>query len=143
MTTIVLNTRISEVESKIPNTSSLVTTTVLNTKISEVENKIPDTSSLVTTTVLSTKISEVDNKILNNSTYVTSQEFNKLTAENFAAIVKQVDLDKLRHKLSVYAEKRDRCSNECKLSFSQFTTVTSCSFYIISFIFHFVFYLLL
>ena len=133
----------SEVQNKIPDTSSLVTATVLNTKFSEVENKTPDTSSLVTTTVLNTKISEVDNKILNNSTYVTSQEFNKLTAENFAARVKQVDLDKLRHRLSVYAEKRDRCSNECKLSFSQFTTVTSCSFYIISFIFHFVFYLLL
>ena len=42
MTAIVLNTKTSEVESKIPNTSSLVTTTVLNTKISEVENKIPD-----------------------------------------------------------------------------------------------------
>ena len=133
----------SEVQNKIPDTSSLVTATVLNTKFSEVENKTPDTSSLVTTTVLNTKISEVDNKILNNSTYVTSQEFNKLTAENFAARVKQVDLDKLRHKLSVHAEKRDWCSNECKLSFSQFATVTSCSFYIVSFIFHFVFYLLL
>ena len=133
----------SEVQNKIPDTSSLVTATVLNTKFSEVENKTPDTSSLVTTTVLNTKISEVDNKILNNSTYVTSQEFNKLTAENFAARVKQVDLDKLRHKLSVHAEKRDWCSNECKLSFSQFARVTSCSFYIISFIFHFVFYLLL
>ena len=32
--------------------SGLVTTTVLNTKISEYENKIPDTSSLVATTVL-------------------------------------------------------------------------------------------
>ena len=141
VTATVLNTKFSEVENKTPDTSSLVTTTVLNTKISEVENKIPDTSSLVTTTVLSTKISEVD-KILGNSKYVTSQEFNKLTARNFAARVKQVDLDKLRHKLSVYAEERDRCSNECELSFSQFATVTSCSFYI-SFIFHFVFYLLL
>ena len=37
--------------------SGLETKTVLNTKISEVENKIPDTSSLVTTTVLNTKIS--------------------------------------------------------------------------------------
>ena len=62
MTTIVLNTRISEVESKIPNTSSLVTTTVLNTKISEVENKIPD-----------------------HAKYITTQEFNKLTAESFEA----------------------------------------------------------
>ena len=34
-----------------PDTSSLLTTTILNTKISEVENKIPDTSNLVTATV--------------------------------------------------------------------------------------------
>ena len=41
MTTTVLNTKISEVENKIPNTSGLLTTTVLNTKISEIENKDP------------------------------------------------------------------------------------------------------
>ena len=56
---------------------------VLNTKISEVEDKIPDTSSLVTTTVSNTKISEVEYKIHDNSKYVTNQEFIKLTAENF------------------------------------------------------------
>ena len=36
-----------------------MTTTVLNTKISEVENKIPNCSGLVITAVLNTKISEV------------------------------------------------------------------------------------
>ena len=41
MATIVLNTKISEVENKIPDTSSLV---VLNTKVSAVENKIPNNS---------------------------------------------------------------------------------------------------
>ena len=40
-----------------------MTTTALNTKISEAENKIPDTSSLVTATILNTKISEVENEI--------------------------------------------------------------------------------
>ena len=54
--------------------------------------KILDTSSLVTTTVLSTKIIEVENKIPNNSTYITTQEFNKLTAENFTARLKPADL---------------------------------------------------
>ena len=52
-----------------PDASCLMTTTGLNTKISEVENKIPNTSSLVTTTVLNTKISEVANKILNYDKY--------------------------------------------------------------------------
>ena len=72
--------------------SGLVTTTVLNTKISEVENKIPDTSSLVTTTILDTKVGEVQNKILDNSKYITTQEFHKLTKEHFAARLNQADL---------------------------------------------------
>ena len=41
-----------------------MTTTVLNTKINEVENKIPNTSNIVTTTILNTKISEFKNNIL-------------------------------------------------------------------------------
>ena len=68
------------------------TTTVLNTKLSEVENKIPNTSSLVTTTVLNRKISKVENKIPNHDKYNTTLEFNKLTAESFAARLKQADL---------------------------------------------------
>ena len=67
-------------------------TTVLNTKISEVENKIPNTSNLVTTTFLNTKISEAENKTFDNSKYITSQEFNKLRTENFVARLKQADL---------------------------------------------------
>ena len=58
-----------------------MTTTILNTKISEVENKIFNTSSLVTTTVLNTKISDVENKIPHNSQYLTI----KLSVENLAA----------------------------------------------------------
>ena len=57
----------------------------MHTKISEVDNKIPDTSILVTTTVLNIKINEVENKILDHAKYITKSEFNKLTAENFAA----------------------------------------------------------
>ena len=45
----------------------------------------------MTTTVLNTKISEVENKILDNSKNITTQEFYKLTAENFAARLKQGD----------------------------------------------------
>ena len=69
-----------------------MTSTVLNTEINEVENKIPDTSSLVNTTVLNTKISEVKNKIPDHAKYITTPEFNKLTAENFAARLKQADI---------------------------------------------------
>ena len=44
--------------------SGLVTTTLLNTKISEVEKKIPNTINLVTANALNTKISEVGMKFL-------------------------------------------------------------------------------
>ena len=64
-----------------------MTAIVLNTKISEVENKIPDTSSLVTTTVLNTKIGEIENKVP-----ITTPDLNKLTTENFAARLKEANL---------------------------------------------------
>ena len=53
---------------------------------------MPSTSSLVTTTYLNTKISEIENKIPDNSKNITTQEFNKLTAESFAARLNQADL---------------------------------------------------
>ena len=62
-----------------------MTKTVLNTKISQVETKTPDTSNLVTTTVLNTKISEVENKIPNHDKCISTPGFNKLTAQNFAS----------------------------------------------------------
>ena len=85
-----LERKIGGVNKKIPDASGLVTTTVLNTKISEAEDKMP--STLMTTTILNTEISEVENKIPDNFKYITTQEFNKLTTENFAAILEQADL---------------------------------------------------
>ena len=46
----------------------------------------------MTTTVFNTKISEVENKIPDHAKYITTQEFNKLTAKNFAARLKQANL---------------------------------------------------
>ena len=54
-----------------------MTATILNTKISEVENKIPNTSGLIATTILKSKIREVENKIPNHDKYITTPEFNK------------------------------------------------------------------
>ena len=45
----------------------------------------------MTATVFNTKVSEIENKIPDNSKYITTQEFNRLTAETFAARLKQVD----------------------------------------------------
>ena len=46
----------------------------------------------MTGTVLNSKISAVENKVLDTVKYITTQEFNKLTAENFAARLKLADL---------------------------------------------------
>ena len=46
----------------------------------------------MTSTVLNTKISAVENKIPDNSKCITTQEFIKLTAENFEARLKQGNL---------------------------------------------------
>ena len=48
---------------KIPEVSGLVTSAILNTKIAKVDNKMSDTSGSATTTVLDIKIEEVENKI--------------------------------------------------------------------------------
>ena len=69
-----------------------MTTAVLNTKISEVEDKTPETSCLVTTFVLKTKTNEVENKILDHAKYITIQKFNKLIAENLPARLMQANL---------------------------------------------------
>ena len=59
-----------------------------------VENNVPDVSNLVKKTDYNTKISELEKKLTdhNHDKYITTPEFNKLTAENFAARLKQANL---------------------------------------------------
>ena len=60
-----------------------------------VENKIPNVSNLVKKTDYDTKVNEFEKKITDQThdRYITTPEFNKLTAENFAARLAQADLD--------------------------------------------------
>ena len=94
-----LKTKINNLEKEIPDATTLIHINQYNTdnknlekKIETMIKKISDTIGLVTATVLNTNISEVENKIPDNSKYITTQEFNKLTAENFAARLKQPNL---------------------------------------------------
>ena len=50
------NSKITEIEGKIPDVSSLITKTNFNTKITEIEGKVPDVSSLITKTNLILKL---------------------------------------------------------------------------------------
>ena len=66
------NTKISEIEDRIPDTSGLVKKTDYNTKITEIEGKMPDVNGLATKTALTT----VENKIPSISSLVKKTEYN-------------------------------------------------------------------
>ena len=82
------NAKIMEIEKKIP--SGLATKSALTA----VENIIPDVSTIVKKTDYSTKLSEIEKKLTdhNHNKYITTPEFNKFTAEIFAAILAQANL---------------------------------------------------
>ena len=84
------NTKITEIEGKIPDVSSLATKTALTT----VENKIPNVSSFVKKTDYNTKITEIEKKLTdhNHDKYITTPEFNNLAAAVFDVRLKSVNL---------------------------------------------------
>ena len=107
------NTKISEIDDKIPGTSTLIKKTEYNTKITEIEGKIPDISGLATKTALTTvennipnisglvkkaeyntKITDIENKLNNHNQdkYVATSEFNTLAANVYNARLAQANL---------------------------------------------------
>ena len=77
------NTKITELENKIPDISNLATKTALTA----IENKIPSVSNLVKKTDYNTKVTEIENKLNNHNhdKYITTPEFNTLAADFFKA----------------------------------------------------------
>ena len=85
------NTKVTEIEGKIPSITGLAT----NSELTTVKNKIPDVSSLVKKTDCNTKIDEIEKKIIdhNHDKYITTPEFNTLAADVFnARLAAQTDL---------------------------------------------------
>ena len=70
------NSKIAEIENKIPDVTNLATKTALNT----VQNKIPDTSSLVKKNDYNAKINEMEGKILDVTNLATKTALD--TVEN-------------------------------------------------------------
>ena len=85
-----LHAKINEVKGKIPSITNLATSAALTA----IKNKIPSVSNLVKKTDYNTKINEIEKKITNHdhNKYITNPEFNKLTSENFAAILAKANL---------------------------------------------------
>ena len=84
------NTKITEIEGKIPDISNLATKTALTT----VANKIPSVSNLIKKTDCNTKVTEIENKLNNHNydKYIDNSEFNKLTSDVFNARLSQANL---------------------------------------------------
>ena len=78
-----------KIESKIPDITGLAT----NSALTAVQNKMPDISNLVKKTDYNTKLSEIENKLNDyHDECITTSEFNKLTKENFKAILPEANL---------------------------------------------------
>ena len=90
MTGFVKKTKLTELENKISDVSSLATKTALTTA----ENKIPIVSNLVSKTNYNTKITEIENKLNNHNhdKYIDTAEFNKLATDVFNARLVQANL---------------------------------------------------
>ena len=84
------NTNITKIENKFPDVSNLATKTALTAE----ENKIPNVSSLVNKTDYNTKVAEIENKLINHNhdKYIDTQEFNKLAADVFNVRLAQAKL---------------------------------------------------
>ena len=74
------NTKITEIESKIPDISNLAKKTSLTT----VENKMPNISNLVKKRDYNTNVTEIENNH-NCNKYIDTSEINKLAADVFNA----------------------------------------------------------
>ena len=126
------NTKISEIESKIRDVSSLATKSALTAA----ENKIPDVSNLVKKVDYNTKVTEIENKLNNHNhdKYIDTSEFNKLAADVFNARLAQANLitktdfdaklSSLNRKLTANKSKNFLVENELK----KLKTFDSCYF---------------
>ena len=74
---------------------NVVKKTEYNESVIKVTNiNTTDTSDLIKNTDYNTKINEIEKKITNHDhdKYITTQEFNKLTSDNFTARLAQANL---------------------------------------------------
>ena len=84
------NSKITELENKIPDISSLATKTALTAT----KNKIPSANNLVKKTDYNTKITDIENELNNHNhdKYIDTSKFNKLATDVFNARLAQANL---------------------------------------------------
>ena len=90
MTDFVKKAKLTQLENKIPDVSSLATKAALTA----VENKIPHVSNLAKKTDYNTKVTETENELNNHNhdKYITTSEFDTLAADVFNVRLAQANL---------------------------------------------------
>ena len=85
------NTKVTEIEGKIPSTTGLAT----NSALTAVENKITDVSSLVKKTDFNAKITEVEGKIPSTTALAMNSALTAVENKipDFSSLVKKTDFD--------------------------------------------------
>ena len=106
------NTKVSEIEGKIPIISGLVTTSALTA----VKNKIASISNLVNKTNYNIKISEIEKKLTDHKhgEYITTSEFNKLKSNLITKTDFDAKLSSLNRKITSNKTKHSLIDNELK-----------------------------
>ena len=84
------NTKITEIEGKIPSITGLAT----NLELTAAENKIRGVNGLIKKTDYYTKISEIENKVNDHNLdkYITTPKFNTMTAQVFSTRLARANL---------------------------------------------------
>ena len=84
-----LNTKVTEIESKIPDITNLATKVTLDTKTAEVDSNIHDFTNLATKPALNTKAIKIENELSYTIGFVVTFELNRLTKINSDAKMKE------------------------------------------------------
>ena len=105
-----LRKKLTELQNKIPDISTLVTKTALTA----VENKVPSVSSLVKKTDYDTKITEIKKKLTdhNHDKYISTPEFNTLAADVITKTDFDAKLSSINRKITANKSKTLLVENE-------------------------------
>ena len=105
-----LRKKLTELQNKIPDISTLATKTALTA----VENKVPSVSSLVKKTDYDTKITEIKKKLTdhNHDKYISTPEFNTLAADVITKTDFDAKLSSINRKITANKSKTLLVENE-------------------------------
>ena len=114
------DSKITEVEGKIPNISGLAT----NSSLTAVENKIPDINSLITKTDSDTKLKDISDRVTNNKSkdLLLDNELKKLKTLVGSSAKIKIQIENSFNRGFFYYLQQSYLVYECKMDSFNFTS---------------------